>query len=198
MTATDEPKPSLFSLPNVLTTIGVLLFALFLVGHFVVSRQPEMADLGANLSFLGLNYFLFPLIGGITLKFSEVKPAPVLAPPPPGVEQYRATQGTEIQKQVLADISKRAYFKSAHMADALKRIGLSKRDEELPTLAGYRETAIDEHYALVLRFDSPMVPVQRWQDRAAKLSTFFGKGVAAHADYLPNNQVDLYLVSKSV
>ncbi|AGY56817.1 DUF2854 domain-containing protein [Gloeobacter kilaueensis] len=182
--AARSEKSGLFSLPTLLTGLGIALFGLFVAGY-ILQTQPGMADLGANLSFVGLNYFLFPLIGGITLRFAQVQPAPQLAAPPAAIDALRAAQATEIQKQVLTDITGRAYFKSKHMADALKRIGLSRRDDELPTLVGYREEADDGIYALVLRFESPRVSRQRWESCLPKLRTFFGRGVAVGLDFLP-------------
>ncbi|UFP93860.1 DUF2854 domain-containing protein [Gloeobacter morelensis] len=195
-------KSPLLTLPTLLTGLGLLLFTLFVVGY-ILQTQPGLADLGANLSFVGLNYFLFPLVGGITLRFSEVKPSAVLAAPPVNIDAVRDAQATEIQKQVLSDISKRSYFKSRHMADALKRIGLSRRDEELPELLGYREEIVDGRYALVLRFDSLKVDRQRWEDRLPKFKTFFGKGVDARLNFFPEVaateanelQVELHLIS---
>jgi len=191
------PKKSPFTLPALLTGAGLLLFGLFVAGY-ALQTQKGLEDLGANLSFVGLNYFLFPLVGGITLRFAEVPPAPLLAPPPEGIERLRAEQATPILTQVLGDISKRSYFKSRHMADALKRIGLARRDEELPVLIGYREAHEAGRYALVLRFDSSRVDFERWQQKSARFGTFFGKGVSARLVQLAGDQVELTLIREDL
>ncbi|MBC7883597.1 MAG: DUF2854 domain-containing protein [Anaerolineae bacterium] len=189
-----SPVPKFFSLPNVLIGIGLLLFGLFLLGYFVISHQKNMEDLGTNLSFAGLNYFLFPLFIGIALKLSTTPPAPILKAPPANIEKYR-TQATPIQNQVYSDITKQAYFKAAHMSEALKRIGLSKRDEELPILAGYWETLEEEHYALHLRFNSPKIGPERWETCRPKLGTFFGKGVDVRVNIVSEEVVEVSLVN---
>lgn len=186
---------SFFNLPTLLTTVGLLLFGLFLAGYFLQTR-PGMEDLGANLSFIGLNYFLFPLVGGIALRLSQMQPAPLLAPLPTEIERYRTEQATTIQKEVLADISKYSYFKSAHMADALKRLGLGRRDGELPLLTGYRELVEEGRYVLALRFDSTKVDRERWLARQPKFNAFFGKGVATRLEFPGNDVVDLFLRSE--
>jgi hypothetical protein len=194
MLSMASPLSKIFSPPNVLIGIGLLLFGLFLLGYFVISKQKGMEDLGTNLSFAGLNYFLIPFAIGIALKLSTTPPAPVLKASPANIEKYR-TQATPIQTQVYTDITKQAYFSSAHMSEALKRIGLSKRDEELPVLAGYWETLEDERYALHLRFNSPKIGSERWETCKPKLGTFFGKGVEVHMNIVSENVVEVSLVS---
>jgi hypothetical protein len=83
------------------------------------------------------------------------------------------------------------------MADALKRIGIARRDDEMPTLVGYRELQEDGRYVLALHFDSSKVDPGRWQDREAKLKTFFGKDVAARLELPGADRVELYLKSQS-
>lgn len=188
---------SFISLPGLLLGLGFFCIALFLVGRFVLEANPATTDLGANLSFIGFYLGFFPLLAGIALKFSEVAPAPVLASPPKDIDQHRASQATKIQREVLSDVTKKSYFKSAHMADALKRIGLTRRDEDVPRLEGYRETLTDGRYTLVLRFHSPQVQTQRWHDRQAKFDTFFGRDVSSRLKMLDEERVELFLTSKA-
>jgi Protein of unknown function (DUF2854) len=93
------------------------------------------------------------------------------------VMAQRETQATAIQKEIFKDVTRYRYGERAHLAAALKFLGLSPTDEERPILIGIYETTIDDAYTLVLGFDSPMIKFATWQKQLDKMDQFFGADV---------------------
>jgi Protein of unknown function (DUF2854) len=131
----------------------------------------------AALNFGGFFYGIPMLLGGMAFKITELKPVPITQPPSAAVEALRATQATAIQKEIYKDVTRYRYGERAHLAAALKFLGLSPTDEERPELVGLYETTIDDAYTLVLGFDSPMIKYSTWEKQLAKMDQFFGAGV---------------------
>jgi hypothetical protein len=131
----------------------------------------------AALNFGGFFYGIPMLLGGLAFKITELKPVPITQPPTAAVEALRATQATATQREIFKDVTRYRYGERAHLCAALKFLGLSPTDEERPELVGIYETTIDDAYALILGFDSPMIKFDTWQKQLAKMDQFFGTGV---------------------
>jgi hypothetical protein len=131
----------------------------------------------AALNFGGFFYGIPMLLGGMAFKITELKPVPITQPPSATVEAIRETQATATQKEIFKDVTRYRYGERAHLAAALKFLGLSPTDEERPELVGIYETTIDDAYTLVLGFDSPMIKYSTWEKKLDKMDQFFGPGV---------------------
>jgi Protein of unknown function (DUF2854) len=181
-----------FSVANLVVGLTVLFLGIFAVCYFI----PEKSDLFTNLSFIGFYFGVFALFAAIPLKINEVKPAPRLNPPPADLEKYIGQQ-TPIQKQILQDIDKFAYLKKTHMEEPLSRLKLTYRESGMPKLAAFDEKIMDGRYTLVLRFDSPKAPLDKWKEKQDKLNSFFGRDATVTVRGAGENTVDLYLTSKA-
>ncbi|MDJ1181170.1 DUF2854 domain-containing protein [Roseofilum sp. BLCC_M91] len=155
-----------------LGTVGLYVGGLLTVGGFVAyfTNHP-------TLNLAGFFYGIPLLLGGLALKASELKPVPVTQEPSAQVLALRDQQGTSTQLQVWKDVTRYRYGQEAHLDESLKSLGLSPTDEERPLLIGIREIAVDDHYALVLEFESPFVSLDAWQQKQEKIERFFGPGL---------------------
>lgn len=149
----------------------------------------------ATLNLAGFFYGIPLLLGGLALKNAELKPVPYLSETPADILALRKAQATDTQQQIRKDVTRYRYGQEAHLDEVLERLGLSPSDEERPVLMAICESAIDGAYALQLTFDSPVVPLATWQERQAKMETFFGPGIKAIAQDGPESEtVDLLLI----
>ncbi|NEP43046.1 MAG: DUF2854 domain-containing protein, partial [Okeania sp. SIO2H7] len=106
----------------------------------------------------------------------------------------REEQATPIQNQLRQDVTRYRYGQEAHLDETLKRLKLSPTDGERPVLVGVRETLIDGAYTLILEFDSPKIPLEVWQEKQEKITTFFGPNVKAKITQPAENKIDLALI----
>jgi len=181
-----------FSVANLVVGLTVLFLGIFAVCYFI----PEKSDLLTNLSFIGFYFGVFALFAAIPLKINEVKPTPRLNPPPTDLEKYIGQQ-TTIQKQILQDIDKFVYLKKTHMEEPLSRLKLTYRESGIPKLTAFDEKIIDGRYTLVLRFDSPKAPLEKWKEKQDKLNSFFGRDAEVAVRGAGENVIDLYLSSRT-
>lgn len=174
-----------FPISNIVLVAGV---AATLFG-FINYNDPTLNLAGI---FVGIPL----LLGGGTMKAVELKPVPVLQKATEPVIKARAQQATEIQSQVRSDITKYSYGANAYLEDALEFLGIKgTREADLPRLSGYWEELREDRYTLVLRFTSPAVPFEKWQEGCEKKSRFFGQDVRVDLKQPEDNQVELALVS---
>jgi len=87
------------------------------------------------------------------------------------------TQATPTQNQIRQEVTRYRYGEKVHLGAALERLKLGDTDEEWPVLVGIHEELRDNHYTLVLTFDSPDVPWTTWQEKVEKLTNFFGPDI---------------------
>ncbi|CAN1209886.1 DUF2854 domain-containing protein [Tumidithrix helvetica PCC 7403] len=179
------------SLASVLLLVGA---SLSLVGFFAYAQG------NSTLNLVGFFYGIPILLGGAALKSSEVKPVKVLSPASAAVVKLRETQATSTQNQVRKDVTRYRYGIEAHLDQVLDKLGLSPTDEERPVLSGlYEEISASEAtqgaYSLVLRFNSPLIGWDTWQQKQEKFTRFFGPGVLAHVLQPEDRVVDLYLTA---
>jgi len=149
----------------------------------------------ATLNLAGFFYGIPLLLGGLALIASELKPIPLTQPTPPEIVELREQQATPTQNQIRQDVTRYRYGQSAHLDTSLSRLGLSPTNEERPELSGIRETKIDEAYALVLEFNSPLIPLETWQQKQAKIETFFGPGIRVQLTQPAEHLVEVALIS---
>jgi Protein of unknown function (DUF2854) len=180
-----------FSVANLVVGLTVVFLGLFAVCYFI----PEKSDLLTNLSFVGFYFGVFALFAAIPLKINEIKPATRLNPPPIDLEKYLSQQ-TPIQKQILQDIAQYVYLKKTHMEEPLSRLKLTYRESGIPKLSAFDEKVLDGRYTLVLRFDSPKAPLEKWKEKQDKLNSFFGRDAEVSIRGAGENTVDLYLTSR--
>ncbi len=167
-------------------TVGGTLFIVGLAAYFTAN---------ATLNLVGFFYGIPILLGGLALKAAELKPVPISQPTTPEVLELRKQQATATQDQIRQDVTRYRYGQEAQLDTALSHLGLSPTDQERPTLKGLRETEIHGDYALVLEFESPLIPLKVWQQRQQKMTTFFGPGVQVELSQPAEDEVELAIVA---
>ena len=60
---------------------------------------------------------------------------------------------------------------------------------------GVRETAVDEAYALILEFESPLIPFETWQEKREKIERFFGPGVRVEVTEGEESRVEVAMIA---
>lgn len=168
---------------------------LFIVGFWAYSQG------NSTLNLIGFFYGFPILLGGFAFKSSEVTPVPVLVPETEVVLSLRKLQETSTQKQLRKDVTRYRYGIKAHLDEILEKLGMSPTDEERPLLIGiYEEVSQSQEtagaYSLILRFQSPLMDFEFWQQKQDKLTRFFGPGIVAVVVELENQQVDMRLISQ--
>ncbi len=150
----------------------------------------------STVSLVGLFYGVPILLGGAALKSSEVKPVPILQPVSETLIKLRKEQGTITQNKLRDDVTRYRYGIEAHLDEVLEKLGMSPTDEERPVLSGlYEEKTEHGAYRLVLRFDSPLMPFEAWEQKQDKLTRFFGPGIIAEVDQLEQKAIALKLTA---
>ena len=174
------------SLGNVLLTVGGVLTVIGFIAYF----QDN-----ATLNLAGFFYGIPVLLGGLALRAAELEPAPYSQATPPEVLTLREQQATPTQNQVRSDVTRYRYGQEAHLDEVLERLGLAPTDEERPELTAIREEAMDGAYALVLEFDSPLMPLSNWLAKKEKIEKFFGPSIRAEMFEPKEKKVDLALIA---
>jgi hypothetical protein len=149
----------------------------------------------ATLNLAGFFYGIPLLLGGLALKANELKPVPFSKPTTPEVLTLQKKQATITQNKLRKDITRYCYGQQAHLDEALQRLGLSKTDEERPVITGLRETEVNGNYALILEFDSPHVPINLWQQKQEKMTSYFGPGVEVQITQPDPDRIELTLIT---
>ena len=72
---------------------------------------------------------------------------------------------------------------------------MSPNDQERPTVTGLRETEVNGSYALILEFDSPLIPIDVWQKKHEKMTTYFGPGLEIQITQPSENTIELALIN---
>ncbi|NJO79752.1 MAG: DUF2854 domain-containing protein [Cyanobacteria bacterium RM1_2_2] len=149
----------------------------------------------ATLNLVGFFYGIPLLLGGFALKAAELKPVPYSQPSSPEVVALREQQATSTQNQIRKDVTRYRYGQEAHLDSSLEYLGLSPSDEERPILQGVREETIDGAYALILEFESPLIPFKTWIAKQEKLDKFFGSGLHVKLSQPAEEQVEIALIT---
>ncbi|MTF39072.1 DUF2854 domain-containing protein [Cyanobacterium aponinum] len=151
----------------------------------------------STLNLAGFFYGIPLLLGGLALKAAELKPIPFLKETTPEVLALRKEKATTTQNQLRLDVTRYRYGQEAHLDEALQRLGLSPTDDERPILTKIQEDKIDNHYALILYFDSPLIKLETWQEKQEKITKFFGPGIEAKISLAGENEIELALITSS-
>lgn len=174
------------SLGNVLLTVGGVLTVIGFIAYF----QDN-----ATLNLAGFFYGIPVLLGGLALRAAELEPAPYSQETTSEVLELREQQATPTQNQVRSDVTRYRYGQEAHLDEVLERLGLAPTDEERPELIAVREEAIDGAYALILEFDSHLMPLANWLVKKEKIEKFFGPSIRAEIVEPKEKKVDLALIA---
>ncbi len=175
-----------FSLGTLGLSIGGVLFVVGLAAYFANN---------ATLNLVGFFYGIPLLLGGLALKAAELKPVPLTQPTTPEVLELRQQQATATQNQIRQDVTRYRYGQEAQLDTSLSHLGLSPTDEERPMLKGLREKEIEGAYALILEFDSPLIPLEVWQQKREKMTSFFGPRVQVEVTQPAEDEIDLALIA---
>lgn len=149
----------------------------------------------ATLNLAGFFYGIPVFLGGLALKAAELKPTPYTKETSPEVAKLREEKGTPTQHQILRDVTRYRYGEQVHLQESLERLGLSPTDEERPVLSGLREEEIDGAYALILEFESSLIPWERWLEQKDKIERFFGPNISAKLHQPQSDWVEVALVA---
>jgi len=173
---------------------------LFIGGILSVVGMISYTTGNSTLSLAGLFYGVPILLGGAALRSSEVKPAKILYPPSESIIRLRKDKATSTQNKLREDVTRYRYGIEAHLDEVFKKLGMSPTDEERPVLVGiYEESAQNsqllEAYSLVLRFNSPLISLEAWQQKQDKLTRFFGPDVMAEVSQPEPQAIDLRLTT---
>jgi hypothetical protein len=175
-----------FSLASLLLSAGGLLTVLGIIAYITGK---------AALNIGGWFYGIPLILGGLALKITELKPVPYSQPTPPEIATLREKQATPTQKQLRKDVTRYRFGEDVHLDEALKRLELTPSKEERPVLVGVREVTINDAYTLVLEFESPFLPLEKWQEKQEKIEKFFGPGIRAELTQPQENRVDVALIA---
>lgn len=173
-----------------LASLGLVIGSVLTVVGFVAYATGN-----ATLNLAGFFYGIPLLLGGLALKAAELKPVPFTQPTSPDIIALREKQATTIQNQLRQDVTRYRYGQKAHLDESLEKIGLSSIDEERPLLVGLEETKINDAYTLILQFDSPLISLEKWQDRQEKIEKFFGPGIKVQITQQPSHKISLALIT---
>lgn len=173
-----------------LATLGISLGSILTTGGFIAyfANNP-------TLNLVGFFYGFPLLLGGLALKGSELKPIPFSQPTEPNILELRNQQATKTQNKLRKDLTGYKYGQDAHLDRALGQLGLSPTEERRPEITGIRETEVNGAYTLVLEFDSPLLPMQVWQQQLEKIESFFGPGIKAELRQPEDNRIELSLIA---
>jgi hypothetical protein len=173
-----------------LGTIGLTIGSILTIVGFIAYAADN-----ATLNLVGFFYGFPLLLGGLALKANEIKPIPFSQETTPSVLQLREEQATITQNKIRKDITRYCYGQDAHLDGALSYLGLSPTDEERPEVTGLRETEINGAYALILEFDSPLLPIDVWQKQQEKMTKYFGPGVDITITQVGEDEIELALIT---
>jgi hypothetical protein len=173
-----------------LGTLGLTIGGILTIIGFVAYALDY-----ATLNLVGFFYGIPLLLGGLALKANELTPTPFTEATTPSVLILREQQATDTQNKIRKDITQYSYGQDGHLDTTLSFLGLSPTDEERPVVTGLRETEINGSYALILEFDSPLIPIEVWQQKQEKMTNYFGPGVEVKITQPVENEIELALIS---
>lgn len=149
----------------------------------------------ATLNLVGFFYGIPLLLGGLALKANELKPVPLSQPTTQTVLELQKQQATATQNKIRQDITRYSYGQDAHLDTTLSYLGLSPTDQERPVVTGLREMEINGAYAIILEFDTPLIPIEVWQQKQDKMTSYFGPGVEVKVTQAGPNKIELALIA---
>ncbi|NMF67329.1 DUF2854 domain-containing protein [Brasilonema octagenarum] len=173
-----------------LGTLGITIGGVLTIIGFAAYAADN-----ATLNLIGFFYGIPLLLGGLALKANELKPVPLSKPTTPQMLTLREKQGTPTQNKIRQDITRFRYGQDVHLYEALSFLKLGSTDDDIPVVTQLQETEINGAYALILKFDSPAVPIEVWQKKQEKMTSFFGPGVEVKVTQPESEKIDLTLIA---
>ncbi|MFQ4142968.1 DUF2854 domain-containing protein [Chlorogloeopsis sp. ULAP02] len=173
-----------------LGTLGLTVGGILTIIGFVAYAADN-----ATLNLVGFFYGIPLVLGGLALKANELKPIPFSKPTPPEVLALQKQQATTTQNKIRKDITRYSYGQNTHFDRTLSYLGLSPSEAEQPELTGLREEEINGAYALTLEFDSPLIPIELWQQKQEKMTNYFGPGVDVKVKQVGSDKIELTLIA---
>ncbi|BAY16729.1 hypothetical protein NIES2109_19490 [Nostoc sp. HK-01] len=173
-----------------LGTLGLTIGGILTLVGFIAYAANN-----ATLNLVGFFYGFPLLLGGLALKANEINPIPFSQATTPSVLSLREQQATVTQNKIRKDITRYCYGQDAHLDAALSYLGLSPSDEERPIVTSLREEDINGAYTLILEFDSPFIPINVWEEKQAKMTSYFGPGVEIKITQPTEDKIELALVT---
>jgi hypothetical protein len=173
-----------------LGTLGLTIGSILTIVGFIAYAANN-----ATLNLVGFFYGFPLLLGGLALKANELKPIPFTQATTPQVLSLRQQQATVTQNKIRKDITRYCYGQDDHFDAALTYLGLSPSDEDRPTVTGLREEETNGAYTLILEFDSPFIPINVWQEKQEKMTSYFGPGVEIKIIQPDEDKIELALVT---
>jgi len=173
-----------------LALVGLTVGSILTVVGFVAYASDN-----STLNLIGFFYGIPLLLGGLALKAAELKPIPFAEITSPEIIALRKTKATDTQNQLRKDVTRYRYGQEAHLDEALQRLGLSPTDDERPILTKIKEANIEDNYALILYFDSPLISYEQWLEKQEKITKFFGPNITVSINKHDDNLVELALIS---
>ncbi|MGM3307251.1 DUF2854 domain-containing protein [Anabaena sp. WFMT] len=173
-----------------LGTLGLTVGSILIIVGFVAYAADN-----ASLNLVGF-FYGFPLfLGGLALKANELKPIPFSQTTTPSVLELRKQQATVTQNRVRTDITRFCYGQEGHFDRALTYLGLSPSNEERPIVTGLRETEVNGAYCIILEFDSPLIPLDIWQEKHEKMTKYFAPNVDVKITQPSEDKIELELIT---
>ncbi|MGK7946508.1 MAG: DUF2854 domain-containing protein [Microcystaceae cyanobacterium] len=172
-----------------LALVGMVVGSLLTLMGFIAYGMGN-----ATLNLAGFFYGLPLLLGGFALKSSEINPIPFTTPTSDEVLALREEQATETQTKLRKDVTRYRYGQEVHLDEALVKVGLSPNDEVRPNLVGIQEKEIEGAYTLVLEFESPKLPLEKWHYQQERIEKFFGPDIRADITEAEEGKIDMALI----
>jgi hypothetical protein len=173
-----------------LGTLGLTVGGILITVGFIAYAADN-----ATLNLVGF-FYGFPLfLGGLALKANELKPIPFSTTTIPSVLELRKQQATVTQNRIRTDITRFCYGQEGHLDRALTYLGLNPSNDERPVVTGLRETEINGAYSLILEFDSPLIPLDVWQEKHEKMTKYFAPNVGVKITQPAEGKVELELIT---
>jgi hypothetical protein len=148
-----------------------------------------------TLNLAGFFYGIPVLLGGCALKAAELLPVPT-GETTPEILSLRDEQATATQRQIYKDITRYRYGQEAHLDLTLAALGLSPTVDERPIVTRVWEESVDGAYSMVLEFASPLISIEVWTEKEAKMTRFFGPDVKARVKAgSRDNAIELSLIT---
>ncbi|MFB2646975.1 DUF2854 domain-containing protein [Raphidiopsis sp. BLCC-F218] len=173
-----------------LGTLGLTVGSILTIMGFIAYGLDN-----ATLNLVGFFYGFPLLLGGLALKANELQPIPFTEPTTESVLELRKQQATITQNKIRKDITRFCYGQQAHLDRALDYLGLNPTDEERPVVIGLRETSLDGAYCLILEFDSPLVPLDKWLEKQEKMTKYFAPNVHVKITQPDEDKIELELIT---
>ncbi|TGG77971.1 MAG: DUF2854 domain-containing protein [Aphanocapsa feldmannii 277cV] len=177
MTALRSPGSLVTVAGASLTVFGAIAYA---------ADQP-------GLNLLGFFYGIPVLIGGFALKSSELPPVPWMEPPTAETRALRSSAATEVQRKLVAELTRWRYGQAAHLEVSLQALRLWDEDAP-PRVEGLREGVLAGAYALSLRIAPGRGGAAPWHERRERLERFFGPDLRVTVSDAEADRIDLLLL----